>query len=256
MPTYDPDDRQVSVIWSAPPATLQLSVNDIAVWRADLECDPTALKKYEATLSLDERMRAHRFHFVRDRNRFIVGRGILRMLLGAYVNRDAGELEFDYGVRGKPSLLKKLNAPAITFNLSHSQGRAVYAFGVQRQLGIDLESIRADIAIDEIAKRHFSRNEKEALLALPPHMRSPGFFLCWTRKEAYIKARGEGLQIPLDSFDVCLTPGQPSAFLRGVDENWQLLTFCLEACPVALVFDGGPANIRYYGAPPSSVVSS
>ena len=170
------------------------------------------------------------------------------MLLGAYVHRDAGELEFAYGVRGKPSLVNRLNARAMTFNLSHSDGMAVYAFGVQRQLGIDLESIRPDIAVDEIAEQHFSRNEKEALLALPSHVRLPSFFLCWTRKEAYIKARGEGLQIPLDSFDVCLTPGQPATFLRGVDQNWQLLAFCLEACPAALVFDGGPANIRYYDA--------
>ena len=148
----------------------------------------TVLEKLEASLSPDERSRADRFHFPHDRYRFIAGRGILRALLGAYLDRDPKDLVFRYGPQGKPSLETNEDDHSVSFNLSHKQGLAVYAFARGRRLGIDLESISTAFPGEEIATRFFSPRELEELLALPPEARAEGFFLAWTRKEAYIKA--------------------------------------------------------------------
>jgi 4'-phosphopantetheinyl transferase len=241
-----PRDERASVIWLPTSRTLQLCSGEIDVWRADLECPPSVLEKYRASLSVDEQERADRFYFREDRNHYIASRGILRLLLGWYTNRRANDLRFDYGAQGKPSLGNHVNS-AVTFNLSHSQGLAVYAFALRRQLGVDVERIRPNIAIEEIAERYFSPNEMSELRAVPPGDRREAFFLCWTRKEAYIKARGEGLRIALDSFDVSLTPGTPAKFRGGVNEGWNLAAFrAAPGCPAALVFGGERAEIRYY----------
>jgi 4'-phosphopantetheinyl transferase len=140
------------------------------------------------------------------------------------------------------------NNPLVTFNLSHKEGLAVYAFARRRRLGIDLESIAADFPGEEIARRFFSRRELEELLALPSDLKAEGFFLAWTRKEAYIKAQGQGLGIKLDSFDITLTPGQPAKFLTGVSSEWRIVTFWAEPdYPGSLVYDGPPPSvIRFF----------
>ena len=126
---------------------------------------------------------------------------------------------------GKPALASAALRPEICFNLSHSHGLAVVAIGQEREVGIDVELIRAEFASEAIAKRYFSAKEIDELSGLPAELRTEGFFLCWTRKEAYIKAKGDGLQIPLDSFDVSLSPGRP-ATLSSVDEpRWGIESF-------------------------------
>lgn len=233
--------------WSSPPPHLQLSASDISIWRAKLDCDASVVTQLETTLSQDEKERAARFHFDRDRSHFIVARGVLRNLLGRYLAQNPGDIRFRYGPHGKPSLIARKGDPAIQFNLSHSQGIAIYAFGYERELGVDVESIRREVAGEDIAQRFFSTHEMQELLAIPAEQRAEGFLLCWTRKEAYIKARGEGLQIPLNSFDVSLTPGEPARFLRGVDRCWQLLSFLpADRCVGALAFQGQPANIQWF----------
>jgi 4'-phosphopantetheinyl transferase len=237
-----------STVWSVAPSRLVLPENEIHVWRTRLDREAEVICSLALTLSPDEKVRAERFHFANDRSHFVVARGILRRLLASYLNREPDELRFQYGPQGKPSLpAKDFRTPAIHFNLAHSHGNAVYAFARQHQVGIDIELIRDDFQVDEVAGRYFSSREIEELGKLPLTERAEGFFLGWTRKEAYIKARGEGLQIPLDGFDVRLTPSLPATFLRGVTPDWHLISFfASELCPGALVHDGALCAVRFY----------
>ena len=200
-------------IWFAAPERLSLGSGAIHVWRASLDENPSQLALFRSTLDDAERSRADRFYFSRDRERFIVARGVLRALLGRYLDRSPESLSFTYSTHGKPALASEFGEDAIRFNLSHSNGTALYAFTRGREIGVDLEFIRCDLEAEQIAERFFSQSEIATLRALPPALRKYAFFLCWTRKEAYIKARGEGLSMPLDQFDVSLIPGEPAALL-------------------------------------------
>ena len=199
--------------WRSPPKDLSLGKHEVHVWQAALEQGPSQLDSYLATLSADERSRADRFHFDRDRQHFIAARGILRSILGLYLNRAPRSLSFTYSSHGKPALQLPSDVQSIRFNLSHSQGMALYAVARDREVGVDLEVMRDGPQTEEIAERFFSSREISTLRALPPSLQTSAFFLCWTRKEAYIKARGEGLSLPLDQFDVSLTPGEPAELL-------------------------------------------
>jgi 4'-phosphopantetheinyl transferase len=199
--------------WRSAPEPLKLDHNEVHVWRAALDPEKSGLYNLEQTLSPDEQARAERFYFQKDREHFIVARGLLRAILGLYLNQDPSQLRFCYSIYGKPSLATSSGESALHFNVSHSHGLALYAVTSGREIGVDLEHLRADFAGEDIAERFFSRREVEALRTLPAKMRQKGFFNCWTRKEAYIKARGEGLSLPLDQFDVSLTPGEPAALL-------------------------------------------
>jgi 4'-phosphopantetheinyl transferase len=208
--------------WETSPQQLALEADEIHVWRAHLDCNETVLGQLEATLASDEKARANRFVFLRDRNAFIAARGILRELLGQYLHRGAAELEFDYGAQGKPALRTESPQKSVQFNISHSHGVALLAFALGRQVGVDVELVRPDFAGEKIAERFFSPQEVAELRNLPPTLQEEGFFLCWTRKEAYIKARGEGLQIPLQSFHVSLTPGKPALLQAADSPRWSL----------------------------------
>jgi 4'-phosphopantetheinyl transferase len=207
--------------WQPSPDRLALAEDEIHVWRAYVECDETELLQFEATLSMDEKARAERFVFPPDRNRFIAVHGILRELLGRYVGRPPADLEFDYGPQGKPSLSAQAQR-SVQFNVSHSHGIALLAFALRRQLGVDVELVRPDIAREQIAERYFSPQEVMELRRLPPALQDEGFFLCWTRKEAYIKALGGGLTVPLDSFQVSLTPGKPEELRAADSSHWSM----------------------------------
>ncbi len=234
-------------LWSTAPTELTLSQNEIAIWRAWLNCDPAFVRELKATLSHDEQSRESRFHFSRDRDRFIVARGILRELLGGYLNVPPGELRLRYGPQGKPALESGNSYAPISFNMSHTHDLAVFAFTSRRQIGVDVERFRTDSDIEEIADRYFSEAERRQLSALPANLKAEAFFLCWTCKEAYIKAREGGLHIELKSFDVTLTPGCAASFTRGVDPSWQIDTFsAAEQCPSAVVYEGPPCTIRFF----------
>jgi 4'-phosphopantetheinyl transferase len=200
--------------WMLAPAMTTLASNEVHVWRACLDVPPATLDSLLPTLSTDERTRAERFHFQSDREKFIAAHGILRAILGRYVNRAPECLSFYHGTHGKPSLTREFGGNTIRFNLSHSHGVALYAIARRREVGVDLEFVRPDLEFEQIAERFFSRRERTTLRALPTEMHQFAFFLCWTRKEAYIKAKGEGLSLPLAQFDVSLTPGQPAALLN------------------------------------------
>ena len=181
-------------------------------------------------LSDTERRRADHFAFDRDRNRFIVARARLRELLATRLSVPPESVELTYGVHGKPALARRFADSDLRFNVSHSDDVAVYAFSFGREIGIDIEVVRSIPDADDIAARYFSRRENEAYLALDPTDKPLGFFYCWTRKEAFIKAIGDGLFHPLDSFDVSLAPGDPAQILRvkdmpGSECGWYLNSF-------------------------------
>jgi 4'-phosphopantetheinyl transferase len=214
-------------VWLVPPERLVLGNNAVHVWRVSLDQSPSQIAVFRHSLDDDERSRADRFYFSRDRERFIVARGILRAILGRYANRAPDSLSFSYNTYGKPALVSESDADKICFNLSHSHGKALYAVGRGGEIGVDLEFIRCDLEARQIAERFFSHSEIETLRALPPSLRKYAFFLCWTRKEAYIKARGEGLSLPLDQFDVSLIPGEPAALLSAQSDSDDALRWSL-----------------------------
>jgi 4'-phosphopantetheinyl transferase len=177
-------------------------------------------------LSPDERQRAARYHFQRDREHFCVARGALRSILGDYLNRPPARISFSYGPYGKPALDGVAGGARLRFNVAHSHGLALYAVTLDRETGVDVELVRDDFPTFDIAERFFSEAEVAAWRALPPDERAGAFFDCWTRKEAYIKARGEGLSLPLHEFTVSL--GESPRLLSAGDDpreasRWSLI---------------------------------
>lgn len=233
----------------APPPGWVISSAEVHVWRAPLEQPAIHMDQLAQTLSDDERTRAERFHFERDRRRFVVAQGLLRILLGKYLNIEPHRLEFGHGPHGKPHLSSS-HSSAIRFNLAHSHELALYAFACGREVGIDVEHICPLPDAEQIAARFFSAAENAVLCALPENQRSEAFFNCWTRKEAYLKATGDGLSRPLDQFQVSLAPGEPVRLL--VDEQmpeeisrWRLESLMPASGYVAaLVVEGHDWHLR------------
>lgn len=197
--------------WPFPPSTPALSGTDIHVWAVPLDRPQRDVRSLARVLCAEELERARRLRFARVRDRFIVERGALRHLLGQYAVIEPGRLQFRYGLHGKPALTG--DGGAVCFNVSHSQGVALVAVTRGRELGVDVERIRPMFAVDRIAERFFAAREAAMLRALPPSEKQVAFFLCWTRKEAYIKAVGDGLARPLDRFEVSVGSGQPAELL-------------------------------------------
>jgi 4'-phosphopantetheinyl transferase len=208
---------------------LHLNSAEVHLWQARL--NKRLADSVERHLSADEIARARRFHFAKDKNDFVAARGLLRTLLSAYLGISSDELLFSYGEKGKPSL-QKSHRSAINFNLAHSRGMAIYAFSESREVGIDLEYMREDLADEDIAERFFSRREIKMLAGVSAELKKQAFFNCWTRKEAYIKARGEGLSMPLDEFDVSLEPGEPAALLANQKEPADVTRWSMHSIPV------------------------
>ena len=192
-----------------------LTAGVIHLWRMNLDDAAHRLPEWNALLAPDEAARAAAFYFERDRRRYATGRGILRILLGRYADQPPRDLLFRYNPQGKPALVR---FPQLQFNLAHSNAWAVLAVGGGQPLGIDIEHLREIDDLDSLARSTFSPNENAVFARVPPHQKTQAFFNCWTRKEAYIKAVGEGLSHPLDSFDVSLLPGEPVRLLRVVGQ--------------------------------------
>lgn len=186
------------------PSSFQLASDEVHSWCTSLDVPPEASARLYATLTPDERARSARFHFERDRQRFIVARGVLRCLLGRYLQTEPGQISFVYSAFGKPDLSPEF-ADRLKFNLSHSAGLALIAIAAASSVGVDIEYIRAQSDYVDIARHFFSVDEVNYLTRLPSQLRAETFFSCWTKKEAYLKACGEGLAIPLKGFSVPLT---------------------------------------------------
>ena len=188
-------------------------MNEVDIWRINLAGQSDETEQCRRLLSPDEVERANRFYFERDRRRFTVARAAMREILSRYTGVVAKDLCFSYGRRGKPEVAADLDS-RIKFNLSHSSEFALLAVTQGLTVGVDLEWIKPDFATDSIAEQFFSAAEVQTLQSLPAAQRAEAFFSCWTRKEAYIKALGEGLSVPLESFAVAFAPGVPAALLH------------------------------------------
>lgn len=231
--------------WTVPLHHPELASDEVHVWRARLDHPDEDLRTLERTLTPDERTRAARYRFLKDRMHFTVARGILRTLLGRYLLRQPSELQFRYNQYGKPLL----EEDALAFNVSHSHGMALFAFTRGREVGVDIEYMLPDRAELSIARRFFSPYEVAALQAVPAQQQTQAFFSCWTRKEAYVKTRGLGLSLDLNLFDVSLTPGEPAALLHIREpgqrlEDWSLWNLeSADGYAAALAVKGAPCQV-------------
>jgi 4'-phosphopantetheinyl transferase len=188
----------------SPPSSLRLAPDEVHCWCASLNVPAEEAARLYETLTPDERTRSTRFRFERDQQRFIAGRGVLRDLLARYLQTQPGRIDFVYNAFGKPDLSPEFGN-RLAFNLSHSGGLALIAIAAASSVGVDLEYIRWQPDYADIARGFFSAAEVDALIGLPSHLHAEAFFSCWTKKEAYVKARGAGLTMPLRSFSVPLT---------------------------------------------------
>jgi 4'-phosphopantetheinyl transferase len=231
--------------WEVPPPNFKIPENELHIWRASLEKSEEERARLTSYLSNDEKARAERFVFARDREHFEAAHGTLRELLSGYLGICADEVRFEAGPFGKPFV----RGTAMRFNLSHSNGWAVYGFAVGREVGIDIEKVRPEFAGMDIAERYFSKTEQMELRQVAPESQPEAFFLCWTRKEAYVKAHGEGLQIPLNSFDVSLTPGKTVRLESADSERWSIWTFePVHGFAGAVVGEGRFAEVRFFAS--------
>jgi 4'-phosphopantetheinyl transferase len=217
--------RNLGTNWSTSPQVFELSRGHVDLWRLRLNLPEQCHKLLQRVLNAEEIARADRFHFDRDRRRFVAARAQLRMILGRYLARDPRAITFLYGPHGKPHVDE-----SVGFNLTHSEELAVLAVARERQVGVDLEAIRTINDIESIAGRFFSPRENAALLSIPESERTEAFFRCWTLKEAYIKATGEGLAQPTEAFDVAFGRGEQTELLsvHGKPEEasrWSLFEF-------------------------------
>ncbi len=214
--------------WENPPTTLPpLSAGEVHVWRANLNPPQEKIDQFLATLSENEKARAQRFKFPIHQRRSIVSRGTLRQLLARYLNQPAHSLEFSYNAHGKPRLVSP--ALPLQFNASDSHDLAVFAITLENDIGIDLEFIKTDIEAEAIGMRYFSDEESAALSYVPMTQKKEAFFNLWTRKEAFIKALGEGLSFSLKAFTVSLEEEEPRLLsIHGDTEaanSWTLHAF-------------------------------
>jgi len=189
---------------------IALGPDEVHVWTASRDdATDTEVERLRSLLTVVERRRADRFVSKLDQRRFAVGRGRLRVLLGRYLDQSPESIRFAHNPQGKPSL----EAGPLRFNLAHSGSLVLFALTLDREVGVDIESIRSDFGGEAIARRFFAPAEVASLLTLPPSDRTLAFFQGWTRKEAYIKAQGQGLSMPLDQFEVEIHPDRPARLI-------------------------------------------
>ncbi|MBV8375395.1 MAG: 4'-phosphopantetheinyl transferase superfamily protein [Verrucomicrobia bacterium] len=210
------EETLLDEVGSANSGLLRLSQREVQLWGIWLNASDAVYAYYRSTLTLDERQRAERFAFENLKRSYTLSRGALRILLAHYLGRSPNQIELVCGSKGKPALA---GPPRIQFNASHSGQMAVFAFTAGCELGVDVEQIRELDDAESISARFFSAGEAAELLSLEPEDRVPAFFRCWTRKEAYVKAIGGGLAIPLNGFQVTLLPGTPARFVEMTKEG-------------------------------------
>jgi 4'-phosphopantetheinyl transferase len=203
----------VKPLWVDAPARLKLNEGEAHVWRASLDQPRGTIERLLTLLSQDELERAERFYRPLHRDNYVVARGVLRSIISRYLSFPPASLHFTYSYYGKPSLSPEENHYGLSFNLSHAGQLALYAFTRGLAVGIDVELLREEFASIEIAERFFAAEEVATLKSLPDEIQTRAFFNCWSRKEAYIKALGEGLSHPLHDFTVAFSPHSEAALV-------------------------------------------
>lgn len=204
----------MNTVWQTAPPSLRVTPDTAHVWRIDLEgpaIDPT---RFRTLLDSTECARADRYRFEADCNRFTIVRGALRILLTRYTGLSNADITFVFSKHGKPALAPNARREPIAFNVSHSGAFALIGLTHDHAIGVDVEEIERNVSLEKIAERFFSPDEVARLQQYPQVQQRAAFFDCWTRKEAFIKAHGDGLSLPLDSFSVTLGPEIPPRLLR------------------------------------------
>ena len=238
--------------WSSAPERLLLETNEVHVWSGSLVAAPSTVERLSHTLTPDETTRADRFHFRKDRDHFIVARGILRLILSRYLEMEPGHLRFCYGAHGKPALDACPRDEMLRFNLSHSNGLAIYSITRGRDIGVDVEYMRESFPGFEIAEQFFAAREVAILRTVPADRRQEAFFLLWTVKEAYVKARGQGLGLALDQLDmsICLEGPAPSPRTNNdppAISGWSLQPFAPTPGYIgALAVEGEVCQVKWW----------
>lgn len=209
-------------VWSEPAQWPELRSGEVQVWLADLPVARAHFGDCAAVLSPDERSRAESFRLELHRVRWVLSRGILRRLLARYLGARAAEIELNYNPQGKPSL-RGSQAKVLHFNASHSGDHAAFAFTWAGEVGVDIETVRAALPqVEEIARRYFAPGECEQLRALPVAERTRAFFQLWTCKEAFVKARGEGLFSGLNRFEVEIQSARLLSVNSARADDWSM----------------------------------
>jgi 4'-phosphopantetheinyl transferase len=215
------------ILWPIPPAQPALAASDVHVWAAHLDIQPETLAHLASILHEEERARSARFRFERHRNRFIAARGILRSLLSTYLDCAPDALQFAYGPNGKPTLLGRFAQSSLFFNLAHSENLALIAVTRLAPVGVDVEQIRPVDDAGKLVERFFSPRENALFQQLSSDLKNIAFFNLWTRKEALLKATGEGIAHSLNRVEVTFLPGEPPQLLAlpekpGFNGDWVL----------------------------------
>ncbi|MEM9538622.1 MAG: 4'-phosphopantetheinyl transferase superfamily protein [Cyanobacteria bacterium P01_E01_bin.42] len=206
--------------WQLLPEIFHSPDRAVRVWRCNLKFPPVTVEALEKLLEEEEKTKAGRFHFQEDRDRYILGRGLLRLLLGHHLQRDPQSLQFAYSAKGKPFLPDE----AVQFNISHSGDFVLLGMSRDRAIGVDVEQIRPLPDALKLAQRFFCEAEWEKIRSLPSNLTSRAFFTAWTRKEAFLKATGEGI-VGLQDVEVSLLPDEPARIYRiegKIATEWQL----------------------------------
>ncbi len=222
------------MIWQSPPPSFALKTGEIHLWRSPLASTPVLDPTFWPSLSEDEQIRANRFHFKQHRLEYVDGRGKLRHLLSQYLGMPAQKIVFEYGKQDKPFLPHS----KLKFNISHSHGLALFAFALDMEIGVDLEKIDPKIDIIQLCQQFFSPQETQTILQLSPAEQIHAFFTCWTRKEAFIKAKGQGLSLPLDQFAVSILPEAPVQLLATEWDQTEVDKWFLYDIPPGKNFKG------------------
>jgi 4'-phosphopantetheinyl transferase len=224
----------------------------VHVWLAQVDQYSMAIENISPVLSVDEQAKAAKFYFERDRRRYAAAHSILRILLGRYLGCDPLAIHFRTNSHGKPAIDAPVQEQRLTFNLSHSNELALLAFTCDRDIGVDVEYMRSNVEYEQLARHSFSPAEQQTLHNLPDNAIPQGFFNAWTRKEAYIKARGLGLHLPLHLFDVSLRPGEPAALLASREGAHEASRWTMRALAPgtdyagALCVEGGGWELHCY----------
>jgi 4'-phosphopantetheinyl transferase len=234
--------------WAPTRSVGTLTPDEVHIWKVELSGGAFDVRTCFRMLDREECAKANAFHFERDRIRYVTTHGALRILLGEYLSADPAAVRFQHNPYGKPALATALAGLDLRFNLSHSESIALIAIRLGGEVGVDVERIRPEMAGEEIAVHFFAPGEVAALRQVAPDKRQQAFFACWTRKEAYIKVRGRGLSLPLDSFEVSVVP-ETAAVLWAADvpdatTRWHMRSLDAgDGYAAALATEGAPGNL-------------
>lgn len=234
------------LVWAPAPENLRLLKGELLVFSASLDLSDSRLADLTLLLSEDERARAARLRFDKDRRRFIAGRGLLRELLAWLLRVEAGLLAFGHTARGKPVLAAPASGHALHFNVAHADSLVVYAVAWDQEVGIDIERLRPIMGAEAIAERFFSQREFAQWRSVSSRLQMEAFFNCWTRKEACLKATGDGISESLDQVEVSLIPGQPVRLLNMPCDTRALRRWLLRSLSL------GPTCLGAVAAPQGS----